>query len=323
MPRVSAVIPTRNRPGLVCRAVQSVLTQTYTDLEAIVVIDGPDPATLEALSGINDPRLRVIALDKNVGGSEARNIGVESASGEWIAFLDDDDEWLPKKTEIQMRFAAEHGSFNIVIGGRYLDRRVEGDFNEPRATLTPGQPISEFMFCTVPWMGYRGGFLGTCVWMVSRELALTLPFTKGLRYCQDADWLLRAEKEQGAKVVILPDVLAIMYNTSLVERISSVGAWKGRYEWAKSVHHCFTRRAFAYFIATEIVPLVVKSGPRQWVYLPWCFGEMLRMGAVEGKVTWLFLRNALLLPLCRILVPKRLRIAVRNTGNGIKEHQPA
>src|SRR5580698_546767 len=101
--KVSAVIPTRNRPALVSRAVQSVLRQTHSDIEAVVVIDGPDPETAAALEAIGDPRVRVIALAENVGGSEARNVGAREARGEWIALLDDDDEWLPEKIEKQIQ----------------------------------------------------------------------------------------------------------------------------------------------------------------------------------------------------------------------------
>ena len=78
---VSVVIPTRNRPTLVVRAVKSALAQTLTDIEVIVVIDGQDPETFEALHAIVDLRVRVISLSESVGGSEARNVGVRAGSG--------------------------------------------------------------------------------------------------------------------------------------------------------------------------------------------------------------------------------------------------
>src|SRR5579862_6769377 len=102
---VSAVIPTRNRPHLVTRAVQSALDQTYADIEVIVVVDGPDPATEDALAQFDDKRLRLIVLPEPVGAARARNVGVEAAWGDWIALLDDDDEWLPEKTRAQMQAA--------------------------------------------------------------------------------------------------------------------------------------------------------------------------------------------------------------------------
>jgi len=98
-PLVSVVIPTYQRPELLLRAVRSALAQSIADLEIIVIIDGPDFATEEALSQIQDARLRVIPLPERVGGSETRNTGVRLSRGKWIALLDDDDEWFVQEVE--------------------------------------------------------------------------------------------------------------------------------------------------------------------------------------------------------------------------------
>jgi len=96
-PLVSVIIPTYQRPALLLRAVRSALAQTFSQLEVIVILDGPDPASEEALKEINDARLRLVPLPSRVGGSETRNTGVRNACGQWVAFLDDDDEWLEHK----------------------------------------------------------------------------------------------------------------------------------------------------------------------------------------------------------------------------------
>src|SRR5271156_4184413 len=96
-PLISVVIPTRNRPELLIRAVRSALIQTYDSIEVVVVIDGRDQASVEALSEVSDARLRFIELEQSGGGNPARNIGVSAAKGNWVALLDDDDEWLPDK----------------------------------------------------------------------------------------------------------------------------------------------------------------------------------------------------------------------------------
>lgn len=102
-PRVSVVIPTYDRPGLVQRAVDSVLAQTFEDLECIVVDDcSPSEASASAIEAYDDPRLTVHKLEENRGPSGARNAGIERAEGEYIAFLDDDDRWLPAKLERQV-----------------------------------------------------------------------------------------------------------------------------------------------------------------------------------------------------------------------------
>ena len=124
---VSAVIPTRHRPDLVCRAVRSVLAQTMASLECIVVIDGPDFVTEQALGKIEDARLRVIPLEGNVGGCEARNIGAREARGLWVGLLDDDDEWLPEKLARQLAAAEAASEPPAMVVSRYFDWGGEGD----------------------------------------------------------------------------------------------------------------------------------------------------------------------------------------------------
>ena len=121
---VSVVIPTRNRPDLVCRAVHSAFSESYPNLEVVVVVDGPDPATVEALGALNKARLRVVALSESVGGSQARNVGAREAKGDWIALLDDDDEWLPEKIEKEMQLAkACPARGNVAVFCRFIYRR--------------------------------------------------------------------------------------------------------------------------------------------------------------------------------------------------------
>ena len=102
---VSAVIPTRNRPAFVGRAVRSALNQTLQSVEVIVVVDGPDERTVYALAQISDSHLRIISLKESVGAQEALNVGVRESHGLLVAFLGDDDEWLPTKVERQLRVA--------------------------------------------------------------------------------------------------------------------------------------------------------------------------------------------------------------------------
>src|ERR1700722_9840673 len=102
LPLITVVIPTRGRADLVVRAVRSAVGQTYPNVEVVVVVDGPDANTKETLEALEEQALRVISLTANVGGSEARNIGVREARGSWIAMLDDDDQWLPEKLAKQM-----------------------------------------------------------------------------------------------------------------------------------------------------------------------------------------------------------------------------
>jgi glycosyltransferase involved in cell wall biosynthesis len=101
-PFVSVVLPTRNRAALARRAVYSVLAQSYSDLELIVIDDGSTDGTSSMLSSIDDRRLQVIRNERNVGVSAARNLGIQRARGELVAFQDDDDLWFAHKLERQV-----------------------------------------------------------------------------------------------------------------------------------------------------------------------------------------------------------------------------
>jgi glycosyltransferase involved in cell wall biosynthesis len=119
-PAVSVVIPAYNRAATIRAAVQSVLGQTLSDIEVIVVDDGSQDATLEVASGIADPRLRVIASPRNMGASAARNLGVREARAEWVAFQDSDDEWLPSKLAKQMARLSAPGADYVAAYCRML-----------------------------------------------------------------------------------------------------------------------------------------------------------------------------------------------------------
>lgn len=102
MVTVSVIIPTYNRAHTIGRAILSVLFQTYSDFELIVVHDVSKDGTEEALKKFCDSRVVYIKNETKVGVSAARNMGIQLAKGEYIAFLDDDDEWLPTKLSKQI-----------------------------------------------------------------------------------------------------------------------------------------------------------------------------------------------------------------------------
>lgn len=107
MTAVSVVIPTYNRAGKLLRAISSVLYQTFTDSEVIVVDDGSDDGTEEFLKPVMD-HIKYIRHPDNMGVSAARNRGIKASRYPFIAFLDSDDYWLPKKLSTQMAFFEEN-----------------------------------------------------------------------------------------------------------------------------------------------------------------------------------------------------------------------
>jgi glycosyltransferase involved in cell wall biosynthesis len=105
---ISVIIPTYNRAHILHRAVQSVLSQTHSHLELIIVDDGSEDVTPEAVTALQDPRIRLVHQDHQ-GVAAARNAGILQARGEYIALLDSDDVWEPHKLELQLTFTLQGG----------------------------------------------------------------------------------------------------------------------------------------------------------------------------------------------------------------------
>jgi GT2 family glycosyltransferase len=111
MKNITVIIPVYNRPAFVKEAIQSVLDQTWSNLEIIVVNDGSTDNTPLVLQSFGD-KIRVIHQE-NKGVSAARNTGIQNSDSRWIAFLDSDDIWLPEKLSTQMHFFENHPDAKI------------------------------------------------------------------------------------------------------------------------------------------------------------------------------------------------------------------
>lgn len=114
-PKVSAIIPTFNRAAFVGRAIDSALAQSWPNVEVVVTDDGSTDNTAEVLAGYGD-RIRVVS-QPNQGLSAARNAAIKASSGEFLALLDDDDEWLPERLAIQMPCMLDNADASLVGGG--------------------------------------------------------------------------------------------------------------------------------------------------------------------------------------------------------------
>jgi glycosyltransferase involved in cell wall biosynthesis len=241
-PKVSAVIPTRNRPGLVVRAAVSALQQTFAQLEVIVVVDGPDQATLNALAEIGDARLRVIALEESVGGAEARNVGARAANGEWIALLDDDDEWLPTKVEKQLAMANASANKRCVVVSQYLERSpARLDVVRPRRLPLAGEPICEYMFDFLC-------YFQTSTFFIARSLFIEVPFRKELKSFQDIDWFLRVNSDPTVEFLVVAETLSVYHSPDQRATITSKLDWRKRLAWGQDNRGLMTRRAYSRFI---------------------------------------------------------------------------
>jgi glycosyltransferase involved in cell wall biosynthesis len=134
MPLISVVIPVYNNETTIQETIESVLSQSFSDLELIVINDGSQDSTLKIVSSILDPRLKVFSYP-NAGLAATRNRGVSHASGEYISFIDADDLWTPDKLEAQ--FKALQGNPQAAVAYSWTDW-----IDESGQFLRPGGHIS-------------------------------------------------------------------------------------------------------------------------------------------------------------------------------------
>ncbi len=136
-PKVSVITPTYKRAHFLSRAIDSILNQTYPNIQVIVVDNNADLPECRQETGItmekykDDPRVVYIQSAANLGGGGARNIGAEACDGEYITFLDDDDEYLPSKVESQLKFMMMHELDFSLTDVTMYDKN--GNFSERRS----------------------------------------------------------------------------------------------------------------------------------------------------------------------------------------------
>lgn len=186
MLKVSIIIPTHNRSELLKKAISSVLDQTFKDWEAIIVDDHSTDNTREVVDGFGEEKIKYIKNMGKNGPSVARNKGIAVASGEYVAFLDDDDEWLPKKLEKQIAIL---DSCTKDVCGIYSNRlminKLTGEtYSEnPGARTLRGNLLSQLMIKNP---------IHTSTLVVKRECFDQIGyFDESMQYMEDRDLFIR------------------------------------------------------------------------------------------------------------------------------------
>jgi glycosyltransferase involved in cell wall biosynthesis len=276
-PAVSVIIPTYLRPVLLQRALQSVLVQSFHDLEVMVVVDGHDRETLDMLASVDDPRLHVHVPDRHLGNAEARNRGVSLTHAPLVAFLDDDDVWLPAKLERQVACVERDLDAPQVIACHFSARSESAAMTWPRRLPRPGEDLSEYFFCrTTPFTGE--GIVITSTILTTRALATKVRFATGLRRHVDTDWLLRAGCEPGFHLAFPAggEPLVVWHIERARSRITTNRDWQESLAWCREHRALFSDRGYAAFL----LHVVGSNAAAQhaWSALPSLLRDALRDG---------------------------------------------
>jgi glycosyltransferase involved in cell wall biosynthesis len=227
------------------------------DIEVVVVVDGPNLETSNALSIIHDERLRVIETDRPLGPGGARNLGVSASRGRWIAFLDDDDEWMPDKIEKQLAVAADLDGPVVITCLSYVIT-LSAKYIWPRTVYNGQVPLDEYLF------DRRSLFMGeayipTPSLFLPRELFNTFQFPILLRH-EDWDFLLRITRLGDARVVTVQEPLVIIHQEESHSSLSKVNAWRSSLDWMDGIQTLVSPRAYSGFCLTVVGPEAARAG---------------------------------------------------------------
>jgi glycosyltransferase involved in cell wall biosynthesis len=214
VPQVSVIVPTHNRARLLAATLRSITRQRGVDLEVVVVDDASTDDTAALVAALDDARVRIVRNPVSSGVSTARNTGIANATGEWIAFCDDDDLWAPDKLETQLAVAQVEGATWVYTGDVTVDSRLRVVAGSPPPSprevveLLPRQnPLSSG---------------GSNVLVRASALAVTGGFDTALRRTEDWDLWLRLVSTGPLAWVQRPLVAYRLHQGNIVSDVESI-----------------------------------------------------------------------------------------------------
>lgn len=204
-PLVSVVIPTLDRPHLLGRAIRSVLAQSYPSFEVWVIDDSAAESARQVAEGFGDQRIKYVRNTRK-GANPARNLGIRLSRGRYVAFLDDDDEWLPEKLERQVGLLQRS---DASTGGAFCHfRYIDPEKGFSKVVRVPGHNSLEDSLAAMGQMGT------TSTIMVKKEVFDAVgAFDEGFPALQDAEMVMRIS--QRYRLASVPQVLVKYYATKI------------------------------------------------------------------------------------------------------------
>jgi glycosyltransferase involved in cell wall biosynthesis len=233
---VSAIITTHNRKALLKRAIESVLSQIYKDIECIVIDDASNDGTTDYISEyITENRIiyHRISEDESTGGNHARNVGISMARGKYIAFLDDDDEWLPMKIEEQVNCLIKNPGIQFVHVGGYKVYDSENGRTE-----TVGNSSGQYIVQDFKREILTGIRTMNVAMMVEKALLLDVGgFDEKLKYLQEYELSIRLFQKTKAVYIDKPLYVVHINKADKKRLTNNVGGWERTLKIITNKHH--------------------------------------------------------------------------------------
>lgn len=288
----SVVIPVYNRVEPLQRALKSILLQDYQSFEVIVVDDGSaaemSMAIARLVTELKDNRVKLIAYQENRNGAYARNQGIAAATGNYICFLDSDDEWLPAKLSQCKEFIRKHPDCKLFYH-RYANvRQGKPEPALPAEPIKIGQTAAEYSFCTNRY----GGIQSSCI-TVEAEHAKSIRFNEQLKGHQDWDFVLRATATL-SYIGFIPAALTWRHiaegNVGMVSRNLS---YQFSRDFLTTYRRFFSLKATAAYAAYILTHKRLKTWPKPvfdqyqllaWLYHPYyCYQQYRQLYKLQSR----------------------------------------
>ena len=197
-PLVTVIIPTYNREATIKRAINSVLGQTYKEVELIIVDDGSTDNTVEIIHSYRDKRIKLVSLSGNCGANIARNTGIKLAKGEYIAFQDSDDEWLEDKLEIQINYMEQTDKKVCYCPYILYEDTMKTIIPDPAENIEQyGEKINETL--------KKGNVVPAPALVIHKQVVETVGmFDESMRRLQDYEYVIRICQSYGIAYIDKP-----------------------------------------------------------------------------------------------------------------------
>jgi glycosyltransferase involved in cell wall biosynthesis len=215
-PAVSVIIPTYNRANYLRKSIQSVISQTTKDIEIIVINNYSTDNTLEVINSFNDQRIKIINFKNGGVIARSRNQGMVHSTGNYIAFLDDDDIWCPDKLELQIKYLESHPEFGAVYSNAIIidEKDNRKDFLINHGLVREGNVFQNLL---------GGNFITILTVLIRRDIVGSIGLFNeepSLIAAEDYEYWMRIALKFGFGYIDKPLALYRIHSTSMSKRNS-------------------------------------------------------------------------------------------------------
>jgi glycosyltransferase involved in cell wall biosynthesis len=242
-------------------AVLSVLNQTYPPHEVIVVVDNPNKQIPPVLDDLRD-KISIV-ISGGIGVAGARTLAFLESTGEVVAFLDDDDQFLPEKLERQLSmWPTQDAKRHTFISCRFVMVGSDGELLRalPRRLLAPGERLANYLFRRSN-IRYAEGAINPSTLICDRELFNVEPWNEQVLLHEDWDWMLRLDLRDDVDVLMSPEVL-LRVKVGDAGSLSRSSKWERSFLFAQQHAEFMTPRELGDFLLAVTATLAIWAGKR-------------------------------------------------------------